>query len=1369
MTGIGLTLNIARQALAAQQYGLSVAGHNIANVNTPSYSRQRLSMEASIPVQLGSLSFGTGVLSQDVQQISNQMLENRLVDQKAELAKYEGAETYVSIMESYFNENSESSISSLMTDFWNAWQDLSNNPSGFTERGIVFEQGRLLTERLNSMDEDLIRMEELLTDEIDSLVNEVNSITVELASINQEVVRSEISGSANDQRDKRNALLTELGEHLDVHTFELDDGALSISTAGGYILVNGIDAYSLQVSGGQVVWEGSYGMTVDITGRISSGRLGGLLEMRDDVVKKYRTELDMFAEELIWAVNQQHSQGVGLNYFDEPVTGSYSAGETGLLDTLPYGDMIDYTQDFKMWIQDTSTVDTSYTASTVDMDFSTATASGWIGTAPEAERLKYVFTVTDSGSVDVDGEVALMDGPNMGVVVAGADAASVLDTAIADQTITVFGPAGEMQTISVADGGDAERSAASIAAALNSLNGVTASAFPNTVVLDISDILPTAGNGANPNDLVSFVLSSGSRTDTVSFRIGDFDFDTVANFQTALNNAIADIDNFRNDLRVDYSGNTATITSSSGENIGIADFDVEDLAVATLNNFTGLTTGTTVNFSVNGTAVTVDLAGVDTTDQTEIAQAFFTALDTSIPDAYITLSGDTVVITATDETASDFSFSAGSESDGSTDATFDIGLPGAVPASGIFAFDGSTTSFTSVDNVFDTILFDGETLTETGGAGNESAVKTGTATIILESGVTIQSNVASAAGSIFNQGPNAVAASGGTVLTLGGDGAYNGFDASNRISFYVDGTYVSYIVGAGDDTDREYAAGLESVLSAALDSSLYTVSLHGTHVSILKNDGTTIELTSFSDDDFGGGTAARLEVPPNDLLIADNSSYNSATSRYFGDRGVIEWEKFNDSGQSTGQRGTITISDEGTFEVDNGGLSFTISDGSLVAGNTFTLNTDTLGQADPLQLQTFGTANSVLDTYTFKVVSEDGGEIGADDIVVNWTNSVTSGSFTIYGETPPHTPVTVEVDGMRMQFESGTLFEGDVFTAFTDSSGYATPHLPSDWHWTMESFADQFNRQTLGVRAEVSNNYLTFSPETGGYEIDDIRFSGSDGFCAENCTIEVRNYGALDKAWSDFQIERNSTQYAATGGWNISGFTNPGYDVELVAMDGFSLDSGFYVELDGVRALAVTFSSPVSDDGSITFDIALDEGEYSFAFSDDDFEDSGLTAALGINTFFAGSDAMTIRMNSVLDQNRKYIAAAQIDGDTGEFSSGDNTNALAVNGVQHDSQDISQWSFEGGEDAQSTNLETTLGDYYNLMVGSLGIKAQSIKRGREFSEVMIDQISQLRDSVSAVSLDEEMINLMKFQHAFTVASKLLSISDEMMETLVSMR
>jgi len=175
---------------------------------------------------------------------------------------------------------------------------------------------------------------------------------------------------------------------------------------------------------------------------------------------------------------------------------------------------------------------------------------------------------------------------------------------------------------------------------------------------------------------------------------------------------------------------------------------------------------------------------------------------------------------------------------------------------------------------------------------------------------------------------------------------------------------------------------------------------------------------------------------------------------------------------------------------------------------------------------------------------------------------------------------------------------------------------------------------------------------------------------------------------------------------------------------------------------------------------------HTFAFSDDT---SGALAALGINTFFTGSTAGGIDINSTIASDKDYIAAAQIDSTTGSFATGDNTNAQAIADLQYSSMQISEWTYDRVNGNTEGTTTATIDDYYHSLIGSLGIKASSIKRSSSFSENMVHELETMRDSISSVSLDEEMTQLMQYQHAYSAAAKLFSVADEMMQTLLAQK
>ena len=163
---------------------------------------------------------------------------------------------------------------------------------------------------------------------------------------------------------------------------------------------------------------------------------------------------------------------------------------------------------------------------------------------------------------------------------------------------------------------------------------------------------------------------------------------------------------------------------------------------------------------------------------------------------------------------------------------------------------------------------------------------------------------------------------------------------------------------------------------------------------------------------------------------------------------------------------------------------------------------------------------------------------------------------------------------------------------------------------------------------------------------------------------------------------------------------------------------------------------------------------HNFAFGNDS---SNFLAAMGVNTFFSGHNASTIGINQMVSGHLDNLAAGAIN-EFGEIFKGDNSNALSITNIQRD-ENI---TYNG----QGSSTDT-LDGFYNSLIAEIGLKGKSINTDLEYNTLVYDQLSEMRDATSGVSLDEEMANLIKFQHAYSAAAKLISISDEMLQTLLA--
>jgi len=415
MSGLSSTLSIAKTAIAAQQYGLNITGNNIANVNNPDYSVQNANQKNMRPALYAGFLFGTGVDTSQIRQSVDQLLEQRLTNAISTQASLEEQESYMRVLEGFFDESSDTSISSVLTEFWSSWHDLANNPEGSSERVAVYENGELMASAFESTILSMGDLSQDINADIISGVQQINEFTSKIAALNREIQSSENNRSANDLRDQRNRFVDELGTLIDIDTFEQSDGGLIVNISNSFTIVNGVDTYGVSVQNKEVVLESSSGGDLIISDKISGGKIGGLLAMRDEVIPKYQAELDELAREMIWAVNYQHSQGVGLEYFSEPMTGEYATDDGRWLTSYAFGDKIDFSEDFVMWMEDTTSVDTQYTKIAMDMGVSEAAITNWQGTAPGGVQSVYKLTVVD-GAVLGDKLVTESDGDGLATV-----------------------------------------------------------------------------------------------------------------------------------------------------------------------------------------------------------------------------------------------------------------------------------------------------------------------------------------------------------------------------------------------------------------------------------------------------------------------------------------------------------------------------------------------------------------------------------------------------------------------------------------------------------------------------------------------------------------------------------------------------------------------------------------------------------------------------------------------------------------------------------------------------------------------------------------------------------------------------------------
>lgn len=319
MSDIYGIMSIAGQALLTQQQAISVTSHNIANVNTPGYSRQRLKMTTNTPADSAVGPMGSGVSGETIERIYDRYLSAQLINESQALGRWDTQKDAVEMVEVIFNEVDGSGLSQAMSKFWDAWQSLANNPDGTTERQILVTASQVLAATFNQLNSDLSQNQQNLDLAIQGTVTDINRLSQQIADLNEKIISSEAgSFSANDYRDQRELLLRELSELIDINTFEDATGAVSVLVANGRPLVSSGQFWQLStetnVAGFQdIVWVDDTGNAPNITADISGGRLKGYLDVRDGVIDGYINRLDTLAQTLMTDVNTLHQNGFDLD------------------------------------------------------------------------------------------------------------------------------------------------------------------------------------------------------------------------------------------------------------------------------------------------------------------------------------------------------------------------------------------------------------------------------------------------------------------------------------------------------------------------------------------------------------------------------------------------------------------------------------------------------------------------------------------------------------------------------------------------------------------------------------------------------------------------------------------------------------------------------------------------------------------------------------------------------------------------------------------------------------------------------------------------------------------------------------------------
>lgn len=342
-------MDIGRKGMVVSQSALNTTSHNIANKSTEGYSRQRVDIETSPALNSGNHRIGTGSQVGAISRTNSPWLERQIQREGSEFAFLDGKSTALNRLEGVLNEQSVKGINSAIADFFNSFREAANNPESAVPRTQVRETARQLIKNFQDASTQIKSVATELNKGIESNISEANLMGQEIARLNERIMQVEISGAhANDERDKRDLLVKNLSEKIDItYAEDTKTGMLNISAGKTGVLVAGTTAATLKTSfmpGGEAkvftLPNGEGGAQFDITDQLSRGSVGAAIAVRGGSVQDLLGSLDELAYNVASEVNKVHVEGFdrynlqGINFFDLPQDGTFSIEKMKLNQTI---------------------------------------------------------------------------------------------------------------------------------------------------------------------------------------------------------------------------------------------------------------------------------------------------------------------------------------------------------------------------------------------------------------------------------------------------------------------------------------------------------------------------------------------------------------------------------------------------------------------------------------------------------------------------------------------------------------------------------------------------------------------------------------------------------------------------------------------------------------------------------------------------------------------------------------------------------------------------------------------------------------------------------------------------------------------------
>ena len=324
-------LSNALSGLQSSQNALRTAGHNISNANTAGYTRQQVNYATRPEQYIGSAGFiGSGVTTTSIERVVNEFVTAQLRLDTTTFNQLDTFNNNIGKIDKLFSDTS-TGLSGALQTFFAAMQNGANDPASTPARQLVVTEAESLSVRFNNLHQRLSDIEKSINGELKAVTSQISSLAKSVAELNQSIGEKVAAGNGNmpnDLMDKRDEALRQLSELVSIQVVKQDDGDLNVFIGNGQPLVVGASVSTFNVTHDGAIQITGKNSAADITAQISGGKLGGLLEFRENVLRPALNEMGRIALAMADEFNTFQRQGIDLDGdYGQPIFGDINAPE----------------------------------------------------------------------------------------------------------------------------------------------------------------------------------------------------------------------------------------------------------------------------------------------------------------------------------------------------------------------------------------------------------------------------------------------------------------------------------------------------------------------------------------------------------------------------------------------------------------------------------------------------------------------------------------------------------------------------------------------------------------------------------------------------------------------------------------------------------------------------------------------------------------------------------------------------------------------------------------------------------------------------------------------------------------------------------